>query len=200
MLYVVLALFGAVVPNGETGGRQGPIEVHLLSGPIHYDFLLPIDETSKAAFAFAEVDRFAAAEWIIVGWGSRGFYTSTKSYADLSGSVIWQAAIGDNSVLRVDVAGHLPPDLPYETLHLTADEYALLMGSIVGDLAGDRAIAGASLSGNDQFFEAKGRFHLLRTCNVWVAEKMRDAGLAFGRWTPLPVSVTWSARWFQSAP
>ena len=44
-------------------------------------------------------------------------------------------------------------------------------------------------SGTDAFFEAQGRFHIFRTCNTWVGAMLRQAGLPFGTWTPLPLSV-----------
>lgn len=44
-------------------------------------------------------------------------------------------------------------------------------------------------SGTDAFFEAQGRFHIFRTCNTWVGAMLRQAGLPFGAWTPLPLSV-----------
>jgi len=52
----------------------------------------------------------------------------------------------------------------------------------------------------DGFFAAKGRFSILRTCNVWIGDQLRAAGLRFGRWTPLPLSVSLSWRLYQSEP
>ena len=50
----------------------------------------------------------------------------------------------------------------------------------------------------DGFYAAKGRFDLLRTCNVWIGERLRDAGLRFGRWTPMPLSVSLSFDLYQA--
>ncbi len=44
----------------------------------------------------------------------------------------------------------------------------------------------------DGFYSAVGRFHVLSTCNDWVGQKLADAGLAFGVWTPTPYGVTLS--------
>jgi hypothetical protein len=35
----------------------------------------------------------------------------------------------------------------------------------------------AGLYPNSRFYSATGRFHLFRTCNTWVAEALRSAGL-----------------------
>lgn len=35
----------------------------------------------------------------------------------------------------------------------------------------------------------------MRTCNVWVGERLRRAGLPFGNWTPTPQAVRLSLWW-----
>jgi hypothetical protein len=39
--YVAAAFLDAFIPNGKSGGGSGDIEVHLVSGPIHFDVLIP---------------------------------------------------------------------------------------------------------------------------------------------------------------
>ncbi|SMX29811.1 hypothetical protein TRP8649_03950 [Pelagimonas phthalicica] len=197
VLYLFAAGVGAVWPNGQSGGGQGNVIVHLVPGPIHYDFLLPADERTRAVFGFSDAAQHPGARWVVVGWGARGFYTATGDYTDLRADVIWQAATGDQSVMRIDVAGKLPKEVTRRVLHLTEAEYERLLTVIRGEFAEKRPIAGAGLSATDQFFAARGRFHLFRTCNVWVAEVMAQAGLRFGRWTPAPFAVTLSAWIFQ---
>ncbi|MBQ0765923.1 MAG: DUF2459 domain-containing protein, partial [Sulfitobacter litoralis] len=56
----------------------------------------------------------------------------------------------------------------------------------------------AGYTQTDGFFEAKGTFHILRTCNVWIGERLREAGIRFGIWTPMPLSVSLSFDLYQS--
>lgn len=198
--YLIAAVLGALLPNGADGGGTGRVTVHLVAGPIHYDFLLPADAQTRRDFAFAEAAGVPlgapGVEWIVVGWGSEAFYTATGSYADLRVRTVWRAAVGDGSVVRVSVAGRLGAR-ESQVLRLTKAEYARLRAAILASVETPVPVPGAGLSAFDAFFPAKGRFHVLRTCNVWVAGVMRSAGLRFGRWTPTPYAVTLAARVFQ---
>lgn len=199
--YLIAALIGALWPNGETGGGAGEVTVYLVAGPIHYDFLLPADAETLEAFDFARghvpLDA-PGVDWVVVGWGSRAFYTATGGYSDLSLGTVWRAATGDGSVLHVSVAGDVT-GLVDRQLSLTAEEYRALRAAILSTAPDPTPIAGAGFSEWDAFFEAGGRFHLFRTCNVWVAEVLRAAGLRFGRWTPTPYAVTLSRLIHQSS-
>ena len=45
----------------------------------------------------------------------------------------------------------------------------------------------------DAFYAARGHYSALRTCNGWVGDALRFAGVRVGAWTPLPLTVMW---WF----
>lgn len=200
----MVAIYGAVIANSAEPGVRGPDltrEVLLLRGPIHYDILLPIDDLSRARFARLTqaglpIDA-SRARWLVIGWGARKFYTETPSYADLSLANIWRGIIGDDSVLRVDVAGDLNKGLPTRRLRLTETQYRTLLDRVWESFAltpegqPDR-IDVEGYTSSDVFFAARGRFNILRTCNVWIGEKLRTAGVQFGIWTPLPLSVSLS--------
>ena len=207
MLYLVAAIIGAVVPGpSDPDSGAGTREVLLVSGPIHYDLLLPLDTLSAARFAplIPKGINLAhpEAEWLVIGWGAQDFYAQTPTYRDLSLSTLWRGIIGDNSVLRVDIIGAIRDDLPLRRLKLTESNYARLLGNIMGTLqVGPDGLPvrldGAGFTPTDGFFMAKGRFNILRTCNVWIGEQLRAAGLRFGLWTPMPLSVSLSFDLYQ---
>ncbi len=209
ILYVCASILGAILPGPHPQIEGAPTaRIALARGPIHYDILLPLTDATRAAFAFAEAAGVPLsdpnARYLIVGWGSRGFYTTTGTYADLTLRKIWDAATGDSGVLHLDVAGDLAhvPDLVW--LRASDAQLALLthviIASLTPDAAGNPTPLDARYSQTDAFFAAKGAFHLLHTCNVWVGETLRAAGIPFGAWTPTPQSVTLSAWWFSPAP
>ena len=211
--YLLAAIAGALIPGPmqEAPERPGPpVTIHLVSGPIHYDFVLPLTHETRAAFApLADqglpVDA-PGARWLIIGWGAQEFYTTTGSYADLSLTAIWRSFTGDASVLRADVIGPLRAGLDLPALTLSAGQYTRLLAAISGRLRRDDTGAPIPLDApgfgsTDRFFAAHGRFDILRTCNTWVAAMLRAAGLRFGAWTPTPYAVTLSlARFAPAAP
>lgn len=197
--YVTAGLLGAVIPAGSTVLQETPRhQIGLISGPIHYDFLIPITPELRRQFAFASLNGVPISdpevEWMIIGWGAEGFYTTVGGYGDLTMSAIWRAALGDASVVRVDVTGPIADPGAIMFFKLDDNHYAAFMAAILQSfsLSQDGSPIARPYPGftaTDAFFAGKGRFHLLRTCNVWVGEVMRAAGLPFGRWTPLPQSV-----------
>lgn len=203
-LYCLLALLGALIPSAGTNGLLGqphpdrPHEVSLVAGPIHYDFLIPIDAQLRQRFAFLGDAGLPVADpnsqWLLIGWGARDFYTTIGNYQDVEIGAILRGATGDHSVLRVDVLGALPPLPELPKVRFSDTEYGAFLSAIAGSFARDatqrvQKLPQAGFTPGDAFFAAKGQFHLFRTCNTWVARMILASGRRFGAWTPLPYSV-----------
>ncbi|TNF60543.1 MAG: TIGR02117 family protein [Rhodobacteraceae bacterium] len=198
VFYLLASVIGALIPSGGSVRAGGPVTIHLVTGPIHYDFLLPLDAQTRARFAAMNDPGLPleapGAEWLVAGWGARDFYTTTGTYRDLSPRAVWRAATGDASVIRLGLAGPLTGEVPVRSIAMDRVTYDRLLDAILADFARDAAGRPIALdhpgfSDVDMFFEARGRFHLFRTCNTWIGRVLRDAGLRFGAWTPLPLSV-----------
>ncbi|MEO3413384.1 TIGR02117 family protein [Roseovarius sp. CAU 1744] len=209
LIYMLAAVAGALIPgkHANVPDRGAPLRVLLIAGPIHYDFLLPLTDRARAQFSQLQTHGIPvndpAMHWLVVGWGAREFYTSTGRYRDVRLPVLWRSFTGDTSVLRIDVAGRLPPGLPVQELTLSETRYTQLLTAIKGsfetDSAGDLLPIGRQgLAETDRFFQARGRFDALRTCNTWVSDMLRAAGEDFGIWTPTPYAVSLSLSWFHA--
>ncbi|MEO9516755.1 MAG: TIGR02117 family protein [Paracoccaceae bacterium] len=203
VVYCLAAFFLAFVPGtrSDVGLDSEQVTIYLVRSPIHYDFLLPLDDQTTARFDWLRRGGVAldnpGADWLVVGWGGQEFYTTVGSYADVEMRAVWRGITGDNSVIRVSLAGPVSPDWPIKAMSLSGTQYANLMTFIEGSFAGGRetlALNEAGFSDFDRFFPAKDRFHLFNTCNVWIGRALRAAGVRFGIWTPAPFSVTLSAR------
>lgn len=198
LIYLTCAVIGAFVPGqrGDAGATVGGVQIILAQGPIHYDILLPVDGQTRAIFGFVEkagvpLDR---AQWLALGWGSAAFYTTAGRYRDVSLGAVWTAATGDAGVIRAEVYGALPDHPSLKRVRLSMAQLDLLRRNIRDDMGRD-PLPLAGFSGTDAFFPARGRFHLLRTCNVWVGDQLTQAGLRFGVWTPTPYAVTLALWW-----
>lgn len=80
-VYLAAALIGSLVPaRGVQGIAEQPAEheIVLAKGIIHYDIFLPLNDETRADFAFLRGTRVPLDEgdWLSVGWGSEAFYTS----------------------------------------------------------------------------------------------------------------------------
>jgi uncharacterized protein (TIGR02117 family) len=203
LLYLMAAVVGAFVP-GRVVDMQGGSEttVILAAGPIHYDLLFPADPETLQAFGFlGDVGvPMHDPDWIIVGWGSRAFYTATGTYQDMALAPVGKAVVGDSAVLRFDVAYGDLNDFGL-AVPMSYAQLAMLRGQILQELARDEQgalvpVAGAGFTATDVFLAANSRFSILRTCNVWIGDVLRGAGVKMGIWTPTPYAVTLSRWWF----
>ncbi len=206
--YFLAALVGALIPgSGHRAQGDDTIEIALVRGPIHYDFLIPLtpdarqklDDLNMAGVPVGH----SQSQWLMIGWGARDFYTTTGTYSDVSLRAVIKGLTGDQSVLRVEAFGYLNPDLDLPTIRLSPEQFDKLLTNILDSFA--RTDQGRLMpmelpgfSDHDQFFEAKGHFNALRTCNVWVGEMLRAADIRFGIWVPLPYSITLSRLIYQS--
>ena len=129
-------------------------------------------------------------------WGAEGFYIETKEFSDMRVGTVVRAIIGDDAVMRFAAVGPLP-EMEFDTLSLNDDEFHLLVDNILASLKSRDPIPDAGYTSSDAFFHANGRFNILSTCNVWVSNLFAQSGLAFGLWTPIPLSVSLSLAIYQ---
>lgn len=190
VLYLFAGTLGGLIKTGAVAETAGEVQIGLLRGPIHTDFLLPATPKNRAAFDFLSASGVPIGNpdvaWIVVGWGARDFYTATGSYTDLRPGPVWRAITGDDAVMRVFVAGPIvdTSDISWidmstaQSNHLTREVLAGFKNTALPPL--DHP----GLGRNDLFFPAAGRFHLFQTCNVWVGDVLRLVGARVGIWTP----------------
>lgn len=194
LLYIAAGLIGgAAATGGPRIDAAREYRIGLLAGPIHYDLLIPLHDDIRPRFAFAEAAGVPvtdpAAEWVLVGWGARDFYTATATLADMQLPIVLRAATGDRSVMRLDTVGRIADFDGIPLIALTETEMHAMIDAILASFDGEDALPLPGFTLTDAFFPAKGRFHLLNTCNVWLGRILRAAGLPFGRWTPFPQSI-----------
>lgn len=202
MAYGLAAYVGAFVPRSlaPVDVSDTTREIILAQGIIHYDILIPLDDATRADFAFAEDAGVPLSdsdmEWLSLGWGSEAFYTQTGTYGDITLGTTWRAATGDRGAMRIEVYGPLPDHPDLRRVRVSDTQLAALRGAIRAEMeSAPAALDVTGFSDTDAFFPARGRFHLFRTCNVWVGGILAKAGLPMGAWTPMPYSITASLRW-----
>ena len=175
----------------------------ILSGPIHTDIAIPLNDETRARFDFAgeagvPLDH-PEARWVIFGWGGRSFYLETPTWSDLKPMPVFKALTVDRSVMHVDIAGPIvEPQPSVASVDLDRAAFERLMTFISESFARHEGavvpVEGFSYGYADRFFEAEGPFNVLFGCNTWTARALREAGLQTGLWNPLPSTLGLSLR------
>ena len=177
-----LAACAAPAPNPVETRDGGPrIAVYLVAHEKHSGIVAR--RADIPAGLWPEIRDFPQADYLEVGWGDRDYYYGRNQ--GLGGAL--RAAFGSNnpSVLHVaGVRGPLTQRFPKSEIievKVSRDGFDRLVRYIQDEY--DRAGAsvavplGPGLYGDSRFYPARQPFSLSRTCNVWTARGLRDAGL-----------------------
>ena len=179
---LVLGACAAPQPNPDDSKDSSPrVAVFLVAHEKHSG--IAVRRADIPAGMWPEIRDFPQADYLEVGWGDRDYYYGRNQS-------MWdalRAAFGSNnpSVLHVaGVRGSLAQNFPASEIievEVSRDGFERLIRYIHGayDRAGKTVAAplGPGLYGDSRFYPGWESFHLLRTCNVWTARGLRDAGL-----------------------
>ncbi|MGL4322251.1 MAG: DUF2459 domain-containing protein [Paracoccaceae bacterium] len=206
--YLAAGAIGGLIGNGHTA-REGEYRIGLVVGPIHTDLLIPLTPAVKTRLAFAIPDGVPldapGAEWLLVGWGAREFYTTAGTFADVTMAATIRGIVGDQAVLRIDAIGRIEDFTDIPLIQTDAVQFAALLDVLAGSFTPGPDGLPAPLdhpgfTASDVFYPATGHFNILNTCNVWVGDLLGAAGIAFGKWTPTPYAMKLSLWRFHPQP
>ncbi len=198
-LYAVAGLVGGLIPsNPRWRPPAAGITIYVETNGVHTGLVLPkraagVDWRSRAPARDLRDRRYAGYDHVVFGWGERAFYLETPTWAEVKAKTVLAAAVGsDRTLVHVEHVPRPRPGPDVRAIVLRPAEYRRLAAFIAGTFAG----GGSALPGysrNDAFYEARGRYDAVRTCNTWTGEALRHAGVRIGIWTPFPVTMM---RWF----
>jgi uncharacterized protein (TIGR02117 family) len=204
LAYACFLLLGFVPVNRgyQVPPEEDRVRIFIRSSDIHTDFVMPIslEGTDVDWGGLFSSRHFHAplngAKYVAVGWGSRGFYVETKTWADLKiGTLLMALFTPSESVLHVEYLWDLIPGPGMDEVLITREQYQELT-AFVQSTIGETDETGAavlatevSYNDYDRFYLARGRYHMFNTCNQWTGRGLHRAGVPTGLWTPLVVHV-----------
>jgi uncharacterized protein (TIGR02117 family) len=198
LAYLLAALAGSLLPVNS--GWQEPAEgttVYLRSNGIHVDIVMPARAQGLDWRALLPGDdvRQAPSEvrWYGFGAGERRVYLETPSWGDLTARTAWAALTGGERVLHVDQTAE--PGSELRAIRLRPEEYRRLWAAIRAEFDGPpRRIDHPGYGADDAFYEGRGKASAIHTCNQWVADKLRIAGVRTSAWSPFAHGLMWRYR------
>ncbi|HVJ56137.1 MAG TPA: TIGR02117 family protein [Aliidongia sp.] len=163
---------------------DGPVTLAIIANPFHSDLLMP------AADWRSVLDLPADVRSVAIGWGDRAFYLETPTIADLRLSTVLTALGGaDEAVMHVGWYW-LPLGGPeVHVLRVTEDQKdrleAYLRNAFVEGADGrPTRLDHAGYGEDDAFYRAQGHWTPIVTCNEFLAQGLRQAGIRAGVWSP----------------
>jgi uncharacterized protein (TIGR02117 family) len=201
LLYLLCVWLLPKIPvnRGFTEPASG-VTIYIESNGVHTDVVVPvkhelIDWTSYIPFSDFE-NAGPSCSWMAFGWGDKGFYLETPTWADLKFSTAFEAVLFLGSTAMHVTCKQAPEDDPeyVRELVITEEQYQKLIAYIIDSFEKDASgkfirIDHPGYSDRDCFYEAHGTYSFLNTCNEWTGNALEHAGVRVGFWTPLDRSV-----------
>ncbi len=189
LAYVIVSLVLAIpARNASFRSAAAGVPIYVFSNGIHCDLYLPARAAGKDWLLELRNERFdrerSRVRYLRFGWGDRGFYLETQNWSDLKALVLMEALFKKSpAVLHVEWADFEP--LPSDRclrLVLEPAAYLRLADRIAGDFVRDesgkpRILPGRAYSQQDAFYDAKGSYSIIDTCNTRTAGYLEAAGV-----------------------
>ncbi|MEO7540718.1 MAG: TIGR02117 family protein [Sphingomicrobium sp.] len=201
-LYLLAALLGSLIPvnAGWREPEQG-ITIYLVDNGIHSDLIMPVVAAGLDWRPLVPRRDFAAADpaarWIAFGSGEQRVYLETPRWQDIKPRTVWSGLTGGHRVMHVEWVSS--PGYAVRQIRLRPQEYRRLWAAVRSDFARDSGgrpihIGHPGYGPADAFYRATGKASAIRTCNSWVADRLRLAGVKTSLWPPFVQGLVWRYR------
>lgn len=196
LIYMALVLVGAAIPVNSNASTHNPdLKIYLVSNGMHTDIVVPahnaIMDWSSIVRAEHTLSNNHKYKYLSFGWGDLGFYANTPRWEDLTLDTGFRALfLKTPSAVHVTFLEVIEEGEDTRTLYLNNAQYMKLTQYIKNTFAYDaettksQPVTGLHYTQNDAFYKARGSLHLFNTCNTWVNNGLKEAGLKAALWTP----------------
>ncbi len=200
LLYLLCAWCLARVTIDKEPG-EGEIAIYIKTNGVHADIVVPLingqmDWRSEIRFANAHLPDTTRITYLAMGWGDKGFYLQTPTWADLKFSTACKAVFGLNTTaIHATFYEKLQEDASCKKIMISTSQYQRLVNFITASFDKDRRghvlpiITNANYSNADAFYEATGRYSLFHTCNTWTNNALKACGQKACLWTPFDTGI-----------
>jgi uncharacterized protein (TIGR02117 family) len=184
ILLIALMAFACAKPTAEPHVRVAGEKAKSVAIAIHgWHSGIVVKTSDISVDRLPEINDFASAEFLEIGWGDWEYYQASDPGLWLAlKAARWP---GDSVLHVVGFTGAVEKVFPGSEIYgitLSDDEFQRLIKFISDTFArsDEPGLSGVrpGLYGTSRFYPAKGRFHLFRNCNTWVAEALQAAGLS----------------------
>jgi len=195
VFYVILVLLIPYIPVAKKPVAERPdIAVYILTNGMHTDVVMPVnskiinwnDEIPAGKTRSGRTDY----RYISIGWGDKGFYLDTPTWAELKPSTAVKAAFWlSESAMHCTYYDKMEESEDCKKIMLTEKQYAALAEFVKSKFDRDQngkpifVKTDAVYGKDDTFYDAQGSYSFLNTCNTWTNNALKAAGQKAALWT-----------------
>jgi uncharacterized protein (TIGR02117 family) len=202
--FVLVYLFSAYllsrVSLSAENETQKEIQIYIRTNGVHTDIVVPVrnehidwSKEIKVSNTLANDTNFSH---LALGWGDKGFYLETPTWADLKVSTAFKAATGlSNTAIHATYLDKVKEDLSCKKIEISQSQYKRLIQFITSSFQKNKdghfmhIKTNANYGKTDAFYEANGSYSLLHTCNTWANNGLKASGQKCCFWTPFDTGI-----------
>ncbi|WP_172276823.1 TIGR02117 family protein [Chryseobacterium sp. LAM-KRS1] len=194
-LYVVLALLVPFIGvSAKDDGEKKEIPIYIYTNGVHTDIVMQVkndlqDWSTKVPFSNTTSKR-TDYQYIGIGWGDKGFYLDTPTWADLKFSTAFKAAFWlSESAMHCTYYSTMKEGEDCKMIMISRSQYKKLVEFVEAKFDRDKngnfilIPTNAVYADNDAFYDAKGSYNFTYTCNTWTNDALKAAGQKAALWT-----------------
>ncbi|WP_280695976.1 TIGR02117 family protein [Chryseobacterium sp. H1D6B] len=198
-LVVLYILAGLLIPYigiaAKDDGQKKEIPIYIYTNGVHTDIVMPvrndIQDWSKKIPFFNTSSKKTDYSYVGIGWGDKGFYLDTPTWADLKFSTAFKAAFWlSESAMHCTYYRTMKEGDDCKMIMISREQYKKLVQFVDNKFDKDKngnfilIPTKAVYSDNDAFYDANGSYNFLYTCNTWANDALKAAGQKAAWWTP----------------
>lgn len=196
----IFLTIGYLTPSkwGNYAQADGTIFLYISNEGIHTQIIVPVKNEYfdwNQFLPLTQIGREATSDYkyLSLGWGDRAFMLETPTSGSINPVTAFKALfLPTPSTLHVQGYRVLPLNIETKCVKISGKNYLLLVSFINNsfqlDAAGKLMKISYGYDNSDSFYEAKGSYSILRTCNDWTAEALQKAEVN----TPLWSTLSWA--------
>ena len=195
-LYFLFTFLLTIIPsNRNFKPAENGVDLYIISNGVHTDICFEIANAELDWKTVLNVSNFKTEsdkmKYLSFGWGDKGFYFDTPTWADLSAKTAATAAfIPSATAMHVSVLKNKPrtgemirKTKVSKAQLLKMEEY--ILNTLQTENGKALLIDCCRYEGfDDNFYEANGSYHMLRTCNTWANQTLQKGEIKTAIWAP----------------
>lgn len=200
LTYVMCSFVLPKITINKEDNSKEEVEIHILTNGVHTDIVVPVENDqinwSKEILYSNTLANDTTQKYLAMGWGDKGFYLETPTWAELKPSVAFKAATGlSTTAIHATYYSEMIEGESCKRIMISKEQYQRLINYITNSLQKDNMNhyinikTNANYGKNDAFYEANGSYSLFHTCNTWANNGLKSCGQKCCLWTPLDKGI-----------
>ncbi len=201
LLYLLSAWCLSRISVGKEAATTSDVIIYIKTNGVHTDIVVPVKNdqynwSDEIKFANTHLRDTSHIRYLAMGWGDKGFYLQTPTWADLKFSVAFKAAFAlSTTAIHATYYDTLREDSACKKILISKQQYSRLVTYITESFRHDSAghainiVTNANYGKADAFYEAKGKYNLFKTCNTWANTGLKKCGQKACLWTVFDTGI-----------